>query len=81
MSKISRNFTEVVIKMLSCIPDEDALKQPLKKILEKSGYKAPELKYGWEEVQECLINRFGEINIDEQADWIKKCLNIWKNIE
>jgi len=81
MSKISRNFTEVVIKMLSYIPNDDPLKEPVKKILEKSGYKAPELKYGWEEVQECLINRFGVIKIDEQEEWIKKCLNIWTNNE
>jgi hypothetical protein len=81
MSKTTREFAKVVIKMLSCIPEDDQLKEPLQKILEKSAYKAPELKYGWEEVQECLINRFGEIKIDEQEDWIKKCLNIWKNIE
>ena len=81
MSKISRDFAKVVIKMLSCIPEDDQLKKPLQKILEQSAYKAPELKYGWEEVQECLINRFGEIKIDEQEDWIKKCLNVWKNIE
>lgn len=81
MSKTSRNFAEVVIKMLSYIPDDDPLKEPLQTILEKSAYKAPELKYGWREVQECLINRFGEIKIDEQPEWIKKCLNVWKNIE
>ena len=80
MSKITRKFKDVINKMLPCIPDDDELKQPLEKILEKSEYKAPELNYGWEEVQKCLINRFGEIKIDEQADWVKKCLNIWKNI-
>ena len=81
MSKTTRNFAEVVIKMLSFIPDDDKLYESLTKILEKSAYKAPEIKYGWEEVQECLINRFGVIKIDEQPDWVKKCLNIWKNIE
>jgi hypothetical protein len=47
MSKTTRNFAEVVIKMLSCIPNDDPLKEPIKKILEKSAYKAPELKC-WE---------------------------------
>ena len=81
MSKTTRDFAKVVTKMLSCIPEDDELYESLTKILEKSAYKAPELRYGWEEAQECLINRFGEIKIDDQPDWIKKCLNVWKNIE
>ena len=81
MSKTTRNFKEVIEKMLYCIPDNNSLKEPLQKILEKSKYKAPELNYGWVQVQDCLNKHFGEIKIDKQEDWIKKCLNIWKNIE
>ena len=31
MSKTTCNFAKVVVNMLSCIPDEDSLKEPLKK--------------------------------------------------
>lgn len=80
MSKTSeRNFIEVVINMLSIIPENDILKESLINVLNNSKYKAPELKYGWDEVQKCLINRFGKINIEEHPEWVKKCLNIWTN--
>ena len=75
-----RDFIITVTKMLSYIPEDDELKQSLKKILEKFPYKAPELRIiGWHEVQECLIERFGEINIEEQDVWIQNCLNVWTN--
>ena len=38
MSKTTREFAKVVIKMLSCIPEDDQLKEPLQKILEKFPY-------------------------------------------
>jgi len=75
-----RDFIITVTKMLSYIPGNDELKQPLKKILEKFPYKAPELRIiAWTEVQECLEERFGEINIEEQDEWIQNCLNVWTN--
>ena len=75
-----RDFIEVISKMLSYIPENDVLRQSLKKILDKYPYKAPELKImQWGEVQQCLIERFGEINIKEQSEWIQNCLNVWTN--
>lgn len=82
MSKtLERNLIEVIINMLSVIPEDDILKESLINILNDLKYKAPELKYGWIEVQECLIIRFGEIKIKEQPEWIQKCLGIWTGNE
>jgi hypothetical protein len=75
-----RDFIITVTKMLFYIPDDDELKQSLKKIIKKFSYKAPEIRIiAWQEVQECLIERFGEIKIEEQDEWIQNCLNVWTN--
>ena len=75
-----RNFVTVVNEMLKFVPEGDTLKPKLNKILDKYPYKAPEIRItSWQDVQECLIDRFSEINPDELPEWSSKMLKIWKN--
>jgi hypothetical protein len=77
-----RNFVTVVNEMLKFVPEDDTLKPKLTKILGKYHYKAPEVRItSWQDVQECLIERFKEINQDELPEWSSKMLKFWKNEE
>jgi hypothetical protein len=74
---MARKFEDVILKILPIIPEDDILKNQLIKILEKFPYKAPELKYGWNETHYCLIDRFD----NKMPEWGPKVLSIWTNKE
>ena len=62
------------------MPEDDALRYPLTKIMEGHSYKADEIQINsWIETQDCLENRFGEIKINEMPEWVSKMLNVWTN--
>ena len=76
----SRDIIAVLHKMISFVPEDDALRYPLTKIMEGHPYKADEIQINsWIETQDCLENRFGEIKINEMPEWVSKMLNVWTN--
>jgi hypothetical protein len=76
-----RDFTEVVLQMLTLVEKEDdELKLNLTKILEDSQYKAPEMKaIAWKQVQLCLQHRFDHLKKDELPNWAVEMLKVWTN--
>jgi hypothetical protein len=76
-----RDFTEVVLKMLSFIEEGDELKLNLTKILEDYQYKAPEMKHvAWKQVQLSLQRRFDHLRKeDELPSWAVEMLKVWTN--
>jgi hypothetical protein len=77
-----RIFEYVLTKMLSHIPDDDLLKSKLNKILDKYPYKAPEIKkFAWNDVQDCLVERFENVNEADMSEWAITISKIWSNKE
>ena len=75
-----RDFTEVVLKMLTFIEEGDELKLNLTKILEDYQYKAPELQMvAWKQVQLSLQQRFDHLKKDELPSWAVEMLKVWTN--
>ena len=75
-----RDFTEVVLKMLTFIGEGDELKLNLTKILEDYQYKAPEMKgVAWKQVQLSLQRRFDHLRKDELPSWAIEMLKVWTN--
>ena len=75
-----RDFTEVVLQMLTFIEEGDELKLNLTKILEEYHYKAPEMNMvAWKQVQMSLQRRFDHLRKDELPSWAVEMLKVWTN--
>jgi hypothetical protein len=78
----TRNFVEVVNRMLEHIPEDDALKSSLIKLSDKYLYMAPEVSTQiWGIAQKDIMKRFDKTSALDLPNWALIVLKIWADKE
>ena len=78
----TRNFVEVVNRMLEHIPEDDVLKSSLIKLSDKYLYMAPEVEPQiWVIAQKEIMKRFDKTSALDLPNWALTILNIWADKE
>ena len=78
----TRNFVEVVNRMLEHIPENDELKSRLQKLSDKYLYMAPEVATQiWGIAQKDIMKRFDKTSVLDLPNWALTLLKIWADKE